>query len=329
MASPEIHFCPGTLAKGFDTYSRTCLKRVFGGHKVHHILPYDSPFSGQEMNDLFLQNVKRFSISGVQEKYSVCLEKNKLRLANEGEQGAYILKPIPSYGKNTDQLPANEHLTMQIARQVYGIETAENALIFFQNGSPAYITKRFDVRGDGTKWGQDDFASLAGKTPQTHGEHYKYLGNYLELFELLKRNLPTYTLEAPKLFKLIVFNYLFSNGDAHLKNFSVIETPFGDYRLSPAYDLLNTSLHVDDSTFALDDGLLPPNLSNGKIINQLYVLADQAEIQPGQAQKIMVLLTSKSNEVKALVDASYLKDRIKRNYFQAYQTRLKRLEREF
>jgi serine/threonine-protein kinase HipA len=122
---------------------------------------------------------------------------------------------------------------------------------------------------------------------------------------------------------------LFSNGDAHLKNFSVIETPLGDYRLSPAYDLLNTSLHVDDSTFALEDGLLPPKLSNGKIINQLYVLADQAEIQPGQAQKIMVLLTSKSNEVKALVDASYLKDRIKRNYFQAYQTRLKRLEREF
>jgi serine/threonine-protein kinase HipA len=46
-------------------------------------------------------------------------------------------------------MPANEHLTMQIARQVYGIETAENALIFFKDGAPAYITKRFDVKEDG------------------------------------------------------------------------------------------------------------------------------------------------------------------------------------
>jgi serine/threonine-protein kinase HipA len=42
-------------------------------------------------------------------------------------------------------MPANEHLTMQIARQVFGIETAENALIFFQNGEQAYITKRFEI----------------------------------------------------------------------------------------------------------------------------------------------------------------------------------------
>ena len=63
-------------------------------------------------------------------------------------------------------MPANEHLTMQIARQVYGQNTAENALIFFKNGSPAYITKRFDVDIEGSKLAQEDFASLAGRTPQ-------------------------------------------------------------------------------------------------------------------------------------------------------------------
>jgi serine/threonine-protein kinase HipA len=52
-----------------------------------------------------------------------------------------------------------------------------------------------------------------------------------------------------------VFNYLFSNGDAHLKNFSLLESVDGDYLLSPAYDLINTRLHVDDSNFALDKGL--------------------------------------------------------------------------
>ena len=112
-----------------------------------------------------------------------------------------ILKPIPNAGKRPDQMPANEHLTMQIARQVYGIETAENALIFFKNGAPAYITKRFDINEDGAKLGQDDFASLAGRTPQTHGEHYKYLGNYLELFQLMQTYVPAYKLEAPKLFQ--------------------------------------------------------------------------------------------------------------------------------
>src|SRR5690606_38019717 len=81
------------------------------------------------------------------------------------------LKPIPRDLKKVDQVPANEHLTMQIAKQVYGISVAENAMIFFKGGSPAYITKRFDVKPDAspgsvgrTKWGKEDFATLAGKT---------------------------------------------------------------------------------------------------------------------------------------------------------------------
>ena len=234
MSLAEIKYCPGTLSAGFNTYSRTALNRVFYGKKLSHILPYDSPTSNPETDRLFEENRNRMSISGVQEKYSVLLDKNKLRLIHENEQGTHILKPIPGAGKKRDQMPANEHLTMQIARQVYGIETAENALIFFKDGKPAYITKRFDVDEDGSKLAQDDFASLAKRTPQTHGEHYKYLGNYLDIFELMRNYLTTYKLDAPKLLKILVFNYLFSNGDAHFKNFSILDTPFGDYRLSPA-----------------------------------------------------------------------------------------------
>ena len=274
----KIKYCPGTLSEGFDTYSRTALNRVFQGKKVHHVLPYDSPSSNSETNKLFEENRRRISISGVQEKFSVLLNKNKLRLINENEHGTYILKPIPGTGKKPDQMPANEHLTMQIARQVYGIETAENALMFFKDGKPAYITKRFDVKEDGSKLAQDDFASLAGRTPQTHGEHYKYLGNYLELFELMQKYLTTHKIEAPKLLKTLIFNYLFSNGDAHFKNFSILETPMGDYRLSPAYDLLNSRIHIEDKDFALDDGLLPRNLAQGKISLQFAKLARNAKI---------------------------------------------------
>ena len=278
MILNEIKYCPGTLAEGHTTYSRACLSKVFKGRKVNHILPYDSPASNSETDELFNDSRKRMSISGVQEKFSMLLDKNKLRLINEGEQGEYILKPIPSAGKRPECMPANEHLTMQIAKQAFGIEVAENALIFFKDGSPAYITKRFDLKEDGSKLAQEDFASLSGRTPQTYGEHYKYSGNYLELFEIMKKFVPAYLLEATKLLKVLIFNYLFSNGDAHFKNFSLIETSMGDFKLSPAYDLLNSRIHIEDNDFALEDGLLPKNLSQGKVISQFKILSEKAGI---------------------------------------------------
>ncbi len=332
MGIPDIKYCPGTLVEGYETYSRTCLNRVFGGKVVHHILPYNSPSLNTEADALFDQNRNRISISGVQEKYSVLLEKNKLRPVNEGKRGLYILKPVPRTGKKSDQMPANEHLTMQIARQVYGIETAENALIFYKDGAPAYITKRFDVNdasaeGAGHNLAQEDFASLAGRTPQTHGTHYKYAGNYLELFHVMKAHLPTYKTEAPKLLKLLVFNYLFSNGDAHIKNFSILETPMGDYRLSPAYDLLNSRIHIADKDFALDEGLLPPKLAQGTIARQFATLAETAEISGKIFKDMLTLTLSKSDLVEKMVSASFMNETTKRNYWQAYKGRLKQLSK--
>ncbi len=328
MSVPTINYCPGTLAEGFNTYSRTCLNKVFQKQKVSHILPYDAPASNVETDMLFDENRKRISISGVQEKFSVLLEKNKLRLVKEGEKGAYILKPIPSFGKNKEQMPANEHLTMQIAKQVYGIETAENALIFFKNGSPAYITKRFDVKENDTKQAQEDFACLAQRTPQTHGAHYKYEGNYLEIFQLMETYLPAYKVESVKLLKLLIFNYLFSNGDAHFKNFSLLETTMGDYRLSPAYDLLNSRIHIDDKDFALEDGLLPRNLTRGKISQQFAVLAKTAGIKEKIFTNILSDMIAKSTMVEKMVKASFLNEKTKRNYWQGYESRLKLLKKE-
>jgi serine/threonine-protein kinase HipA len=325
MSITTIENCPGTLAAGFDTYSSSSLRRVFNGRKVHHILPYNSPATDDITDELFAENRKRISISGVQEKFSVILDKNKLRLIEEGEQGTHILKPVPNAGKDAGQMPANEHLTMQIARQVFNIETAENALIFFRNGQPAYITRRFDRDGEGIKLAKEDFASLTGRTPQTHGENYKYQGNYLELFEQMKNHLPAYKLEAVKLFKLLVFNYLISNGDAHLKNFSLLETPQGDFRLSPVYDLMNTRIHIADADFALEDGLLPRNMAQGTIWAKLVLLAEKAELSLKQKEDVLDQMLLGQEKVELLIGASYLDDRHKRSYLQAYQTRLKKL----
>jgi len=323
----KLDRCPGTLNHGFTTYSTLCLKKVFNGKKVSHCLNYPSPSSSEVSDELFATNRKRISISGVQEKFSVLQEKNQLRLINEGEQGTHILKPIPSAGKNANQMPANEHVTMQIASQIFGIETAENALIFFKDGTPAYITKRFDVLPNGSKLAQEDFASLALRTPQTHGEHYKYEGNYIQLFELLKHYVPAYPIESVKLYKLIVFNYLFSNGDAHFKNFSLIETPQGDFKLSPAYDLLNSRIHINDRDFALEEGLLPIQYAQGKVLEQFYTLAEMASISENQVKKVFDSLLANEAKVAWFIDASFLSDQLKRNYLQAYQSRLKKLRR--
>jgi serine/threonine-protein kinase HipA len=326
MILNEIKYCPGTLAEGYTTYSRSCLSKLFKGKKVNHILPYDAPSSNPETAALFDDNRKRLSISGVQEKFSVLLDKNKLRLINEGEQGEYILKPIPGSGKRPDSMPANEHLTMQIAKQVYGIEVAENALIFFRNGSHAYITKRFDLKEDGSKLAQEDFASLLGRTPQTYGEQYKYSGNYFELFEIMKNIVPAYLIEASKLLKVLLFNYLFSNGDAHLKNFSLIETSMGDFKLSPAYDLLNSRIHIEDKDFALDDGLLPKSMGHGKVFSQFRILSENAGINKKVYDDIINTMLNKTDLVEKLTFSSFLDKKTQRNYFQSYQTRLKKLK---
>ena len=199
------------------------------------------------------------SLSGAQVKYSAVIDNGVFRLTEPYERGTYILKPILSDWDNREFSPANENLTMQIASQAYGIQTAENAVCFTQNGEQVYVTKRYDVKSDGTKIQQEDFASLAGITREKYGDDYKYNAlDYSDLADIIKKFLPAWRIELIKYFDLILFNFVFANGDAHIKNFSVLQTSQGDYKLSPAYDLINSSLHIySDSIFALQKGLFP------------------------------------------------------------------------
>lgn len=92
-------------------------------------------------------------------------------------------------------MPANEHLTMQIALQVFGMKTTDNALIFFNDGMAVYVTKRFDIADDGSKIPQEDFASLARKTKDTHGVDFKYTGSYLDIAKLIKEYISAWPVE--------------------------------------------------------------------------------------------------------------------------------------
>ncbi|MCJ7446522.1 MAG: HipA domain-containing protein [Bacteroidales bacterium] len=328
MNPHDLKYCPGTLAEGFSTYSPRCLRSLFGGKKVSHFLPYDPPQANEAVAEMFFENRRRISISGVQEKVSLILEKNILRLTKEGEQGTFILKPIPGDLKKGDQVPANEHLTMQIAEQVYSLNTARNVMIFFKDGTPAYITRRFDVKKEGGKRGKEDFASLAGKTKANAGPDFKYDYSYEECGLLIQKYVPAWRVEIEKYFALVIFNFLFSNGDAHLKNFSLLESSKGDYLLSPAYDLINTWLHADDAYFALDRGLFADNFrsdhykeSGHPSKTDFVEFARRIGILESRIEKILTPFLENQNAVVSLTNRSFLNDSAKRGYLLMYNTR--------
>jgi len=325
----ELHICPGTLRDGHNTYSSGCRKNVFFNKKVSHILPYNSPTQSEEDNKMFIENRKRISISGVQEKLSLTLNRNKLKLTEEGEQGNYILKPIPRDLTLVDQVPANEHLTMQIASQIYGINTAANALIFFQSGEQAYITKRFDVKEDGTKWGKEDFASLAERSKDSHGKNYKYENvSYEDVAEIIKKYVGAYQIEIEKLYSLVIFNYLFSNGDAHLKNFSLLETSSGDYILSPAYDLLNTRIHVADTAFALKNGLFKDGSVKSPTGKDFLKFGKTIGIKEKRVLKTYDAFLENKTEVHLMIDKSFMNEKAKNGYKIHFNTRLNVLDKK-
>lgn len=192
---------------------------------------------------------RRASISGVQDKVQLKRKRGGFSVVESG--GDYILKPIPqnTAARFAEDIPANEYLTMRIASKIFGVNTAEHELVMLADGEYAYMTKRFDRR-DGLAVRQEDFCQLAGRSEETHGLNYKYDASYEELAALVRRYCPSHLVENPKIFFTIIFNYVFSNGDAHLKNFSLFESAQGDYILTPAYDLLNTRLHFPNEPTA-------------------------------------------------------------------------------
>lgn len=272
---------------------------------------------------------------GVQEKYSVLLEKNNLRLTEEKEQGTYILKPKPHGLQKTTMAPANEHVTMQIANQVYKINTAENGLVFFSNGEPAYITKRFDISDLGIKLAKEDFASLAEKTEENAGHNFKYEYSYEGIAELIREHVGAWKIEMEKFYSLVVFNFLFSNGDAHLKNFSLLETKNGDYVLSPAYDLLDTGIHVeDDGFFALDDELFKElHWSDCRVNNTVHHpckkdfidFGKMIGINENRINKLLDPFLTNQKNVEGLVKKSFLDNDTKSQYLKHYNERLNML----
>ena len=327
-----MSICSGCYKPNSEGYCLNCRKRLFDGAKVSSVLPFETLKADNTL--IYQEQTKRLSISGVQLKYSLKLEGNKLGLTEKG--GQYILKPIPPTVQivQPDQAPENEHLTMQIASQIFKIKTASNALIYFKDGSPAYITRRFDVRKDGSKFLQEDMAQISGASRHTRGENFKYDGSYEDIGKLIKKYVAAYLPALEDFYQLVVFNYIFSNGDAHLKNFSLIQSEMGDYILAPAYDLLCTVLHTpNESDAALD---LYKGDTDGKNYSkfgyygyeEFKLFAEKIDLLPGRTERILNKMSGSQAKVIEMIQQSFLSDDMKKNYEAVYLEKVKRMVRD-
>lgn len=330
----DIKNCPSTLAEGYTSYSPSAIRNLFDGHKVSPFL--DFGIEEFKNSGVVVDAMRRISVSGVQEKFPAVIDNGKIRISEDNERSTYILKPAPwdqtLVGRK--QIPANENLTMQIASQVYGIETAKNGLCFTKDGQLVYITKRFDILNDGTKAPMDDFASIIGRNEQVNGKYFKYSGCYEDIAVAIKQNIAAWMVDMERFFELVVFNYIYANGDDHLKNFSIIRIG-QDYRLAPAYDLLNTSLHVNGDDFGLDGGL-SPNIEKSDVYDRtghpcrldFERFGKQIGLVYNRVNKVLDKYTSIPDKTKVLVSHSFLSDKMKRTYLRIVDERVKRFIRK-
>ena len=329
MTETTVHICPSLLAecKGKEGYSKKALKILFDGREVSEKLPYER-FDDNDTIDTFTDNSKRISVSGVQIKYSMLVDEGVLRLTNPDEQGDFILKPIPNNLRNKEYCPANEHLTMQIASQVYAIPTAPNGLCFFKDNSSAYFVRRFDILNGG-KLLKEDFASLGGLTKKNGGSDYKYANlSYEECAGLIDKYSSVPQVDKLRFFELLLFNFVFCNGDAHLKNFSLLEDKDGKFRLSPAYDLLNTHIHVNDGIFALSKGLFTESkpeyfgVQSAVTGKTFQLFGEKIGLPASLVSRLLDKYVTIHELIDKLIDHSFLSDALKRQYRLMYKSRI-------
>ncbi|WP_291024918.1 HipA domain-containing protein [Fibrobacter sp.] len=321
--------CHCCLKETENDFCRSCSQRLFSKANFSAMLKFTLPSIAQGTN----QNTRRISISGAQAKYSLRIVSKELEPTDNN--GTYILKPATNMQfKLFADMPANEHITMQMAKQIFKLNVAESALLRFTTGEYTYLTKRFDIRNDGSKILQEDLAQTAGLSSDANGSNFKYESlSYEEIAYILKQHVSASPIAIEQFFKVLLFNYLVCNGDAHIKNFSIY-SPHQDgvYELTPAYDLINTSLHADGFRTALDLFKDEENY-NGKFFkdNGFYGASDFLEfarrigIVEKRAQKFILDITAHIPEMDEMLDKSFLSDEAKVLYKERIRDRAKAL----
>lgn len=202
------------------------------------------------------ESVWRFSLAGVGMKFSMLRQADRLTLPAHGQGGDWIVKmPDPGYA----DVPLNEYAMMNLADRS-GINVPDCLMVsrdeltalpnqaWMGSEVKAYAVKRFDRRADGSRVHIEDFAQVRNFPPD-----WKYRGTLETVGAYCYRRHDLAALE--EFVRRVTFNILISNGDAHLKNWSLIYLNPQSPTLSPAYDLVSTALYAVDRSAAEDLGL--------------------------------------------------------------------------
>ncbi len=211
------------------------------------------------------------TLSGVQKKW----------LVYRGEQGFQpaqkLDEPATHIAKfnRTDQptLVQNEDLSLRLAREVLGKDEITAAQIGTVRGEEgiALIVERFDRLGD-IRLRLEDFAQILDR-PRGREFDGKYHASYEEAADVIARFSSRALIDLSRFFRLVVFNLVIGNADAHLKNFSLLERDEG-LRLSPAYDLLNTLVYPQyerTAALAIDGAKRPFDELDRNLISEFGV----------------------------------------------------------
>ena len=275
----------------------------------------DLPFTAEELRREAAARSEKMSIQGVQPKLSAQLNIKEQQFDFVDRCGHYIVKPQTA---DYLEVPENEDLTMRLAR-VAGIEVPLHGLLYGRDRQLNYFIRRFDRVGRNDKVHVEDFAQLAGLSRDT-----KYRSSMEQVAGLINRYCTFPAVERLKLFRLILFCFLIGNEDMHLKNFSII------YRddvigLSPAYDLLNTTIALPhpEEELALPLNGKKNRLKRLDLVD--YFGGDRLQLTNRVIDKVMLELKQVRTTWEQLLAVSFLSEQMKDKYLSVLEDRFLRL----
>jgi serine/threonine-protein kinase HipA len=275
----------------------------------------DFPFSAEEQVREAASRAAKMSIQGVQPKLSVRLNVKKEIFEIVDKGGRYIFKPQTI---NYREIPENEDVTMRLAKLI-GIEAPLHGLVYSKDGTKTYFIRRFDRAGRNKKIPVEDFAQLSGKDRET-----KYDSSMEQVISLIEKFCTFPAIEKLKLFNLILFNYLIGNEDMHLKNFSVIRRDV-KVELSPAYDLLNTTIIINSK----EELALPLNGKKNKLKKNdffEYLAKERLALTQKSIDQTKSQIINAVPKWNDLIQKCFLSDAMKTKYIDLLKERLNMLD---
>lgn len=304
-------YCYQKLEEGQKDFHPQCVRKFFGTKDVPAL-----EYRHEDLDRLAEEIIRaQTSLTGVQPKLSLNITKHQggNRLTIVGLWGDYIFKPQT---ETYPQLPENEDLTMHLA-EAAKISVVPHSLVRLADGRLGYITKRIDRTPTGEKIDMEDMCQLT-----LHPTEYKYKGSYEQVAKTIAHFSATPKLDVTNFMQLLLFCFVTGNNDMHLKNFSLYR-PAENYRLTPAYDLLNAAIAnpKDNDEFALP-------ISGRKTKLRLSDFASAAK-RMGVDEKVLSQLIKGLDKVlpkwQKLIQDSFLSDDMKSAYEALIISRMERL----